>query len=82
MRGVRRARIGASQLGGFLRRQLSFPKFSSSRTSRGLRWAGPAALGGLLVEHDVRILRISVREPFRRGAARAAGKKKRRKNDR
>jgi hypothetical protein len=47
-----------------------------------LRWTGPAALSRFLIEHDVGILRVGVRESFRRGAARAAGEEKLRKSDR
>jgi hypothetical protein len=47
-----------------------------------LGWSGPAALSRLLIEHDVRVSRIGVRESFNRSAASAAGEEKRRKKDR
>ena len=83
MRGIGGRRVGSLQFGRLFRGELPFAKFSRGGTAgRSLCRPGPAALSRLLIEHDVRILRVGVRESFSSGAASAAGEEKRRKQDR
>lgn len=68
---IRHARVFPFlKFGCFLRSELSFAEFSRGVSGR-LRWACPAALRGLLVEHDQGILAVHVRESFAWTAARA-----------